>query len=291
MTNTTNYTTADYERAAALVRAHMGDSGTLSAESAASVGIVLGSGLGALADSVQDAVSIPYSDIPGMPVSTVFGHAGRLVLGTLEGVRVVCQQGRAHFYEGYSLQQVTFATRVMHFLGVHTLILTNAAGGVNTAYQVGDVMIMSDHISFPGLVGNHPLMGANDDALGTRFPSMTRVYDRALRGVALAAAQTEAIPVHQGVYAGLSGPSYETPAEIRFLRTIGADAVGMSTVHEAIVARHMGVRVFAMSGITNRCIDDPDTDADVNHAEVMEAGEQIVPRMTAMIRAVLQTLD
>lgn len=283
MTDKTAYTTADYEQAAQVIRTHMrGDD--------PAVGLILGSGLGALADAVQDAVALPYSDIPGMPVSTVAGHAGRLVIGTLEGVRVVCQQGRAHFYEGYSLQQVTFATRVMRFLGVHTLLITNAAGGVNTAYQVGDVMIMSDHISLPGMAGNHPLMGPNDDALGTRFPGMTRVYDRGLREIALAAAEAQGLPVHQGVYAAVSGPSYETPAEIRFLRTIGADTVGMSTVHEAIVARHMNLRVFAMSGVTNRCIDDPDSTGDVNHAEVMEAGKQIVPRMTAMINAILQSL-
>lgn len=277
------YTPADYQHAADALRAQVSDF-------APSVGLVLGSGLGGLADAVENATAIPYHELPGMPVSTVAGHAGRLVFGTLEGVRVVCQQGRAHFYEGYSLQQVTFATRLMRVLGVQTLMLTNAAGGVNTAYAVGDIMIMQDHISFPGMVGNNPLMGANDEAFGTRFPSMTRVYDRDLRQLAMSVAVAQGVPAHQGVYAGLSGPSYETPAEIRFLRAVGADAVGMSTVHEATVAKHMGMRVFAMSGITNRCVDDPDTDLETNHEEVMEAGKQIVPRMAALFRAVLRSI-
>jgi purine-nucleoside phosphorylase len=271
-----------WEAAAAAVRARGGGD--------AAVGLVLGSGLGGLADQVEAAVSIAYADIPGMPVSTVAGHAGRLVIGTLEGVRVVCQQGRAHFYEGYTLAQVVFAVRLMHALGVHTLLLTNAAGGVNTAYHVGDVMVMQDHINFPGMTGHNVLMGPNDDTLGPRFPSLTRVYDRALRDHALGAARAAGVPVHQGVYAGLSGPTYETPAEIRFLRAVGADAVGMSTVHEAIAARHIGMRVFAMSGITNRCIDDPDSEQDTNHAEVMEAGHLLVPRMTVLVRAVLGLL-
>jgi purine-nucleoside phosphorylase len=211
------------------------------------------------------------------------------VVGKLEGQTVICQQGRAHFYEGYSLQQVTLPIRVMALLGVQTVILTNAAGGVNKSYKAGDLMVLNDHIYFAGLAGNNPLMGANDDTLGPRFPGMSKTYDRDLRKAALAVAGQENVPLHQGVYVCVSGPFFETPAEIRFLRTIGADAVGMSTVHEVLVARHMGLRVMAISGITNECIDEVDGEADANHEEVLDMGKIIVPRMSALLRGVLRS--
>jgi purine-nucleoside phosphorylase len=254
------------------------------------VGIVLGSGLGGLAAEVQDAVSIPYADIPGFPLSTVHGHSGELVLGTMEGKRVVMQRGRAHFYEGYTPQQVTFAIRLMHALGAGTVILTNAAGGVNAAFEVGDVMLIEDHINFVGMSGNNPLMGPNDDSVGPRFLGMSQTYDRTLREAAMQIATREGIPLHKGVYCCISGPTFETPAEIRMMRVIGADAVGMSTVHEVLTARHAGMRVAAFSGITNRCIDQVDTELDTNHEEVLEAGKVIVPRLQRLIRGVLRAV-
>jgi purine-nucleoside phosphorylase len=253
--------------------------------------MVLGSGLGGLADHVENAVAIPYGDIPGFPVSTVHGHSGQLVIGTLEGAAVVCQRGRAHFYEGYTPQQITFPIRVMKFLGVETVILTNAAGGINPGYRVGDVMILNDHINFIGMAGNNPLVGPNDETLGERFIGMTHTYDPELRRIAVEAGQAAGIPVHQGVYAVLSGPNFETPAEIRMLRAMGADAVGMSTVHEVLVARHMRMRVLALSGITNQGVDDIESHEEANHEEVLEAGKVLVPRMTALLRSVLQALS
>ncbi len=273
---------ADYLAAVEAIRSHT----TFPAK----VGVVLGSGLGGLADAVENAVSIPYSEIPGFPVSTVHGHAGELVIGTLEGSPVIVQRGRAHFYEGYTPLQVVFPVRVMHYLGIETLILTNAAGGVNAGYKVADVMILNDHINFVGMMGNNPLMGLNDEALGPRFPGMSQTYDRELRQYALRAAQANNVPHHEGVYMCLSGPTFETPAEIRMIRLLGGDAVGMSTVHEVIAARHAGMKVLAMSGITNECIDAIDTPLDTNHEEVLEAGKLLVPRMSAIIRGVLRSL-
>lgn len=277
-----SYSRDHYEKAVTFIRSQT----TLEPE----IGLVLGSGLGTLADTLEGRIAIPYADIPGWPQSTVHGHSGQLVIGKLEGHTVAAQQGRAHLYEGYSPQQVTFPIRVMHFLGIKTLILTNAAGGVNTAYQVGDIMLLKDHINFPGLSGVSPLIGPNDETLGPRFVGMVQTYDRHLRQTAQQIAQTNAIPIHAGVYACVSGPAFETPAEIRYLRTIGADAVGMSTAHEVLVARHVGMRVLAFSGITNQCIDDPDTDRETNHEEVLEAGQVIVPRLTTLLTGLLRTL-
>lgn len=254
-----------------------------------SVGLVLGSGLGGLVDTLDNRSIIPYGDIPGWPPSTVEGHHGNLVLGHLEGVPVVAQQGRAHLYEGYTAQQVSFPIRVMHALGVNTVILTNAAGGLNPAYEVGDLMLLNDHINFVGMSGNNPLVGPNDNTLGPRFVGMTQTYDRELRRLARQTAQAEGITLHEGVYIGLSGPNFETPAEVRMLRGWG-DAVGMSTVHEVLVARHMGMRVMAYSGITNRAIDTVDTDLETNHEEVLDAGKVLVPRLTAILRGVLRAL-
>jgi purine-nucleoside phosphorylase len=253
-------------------------------------GLVLGSGLGKLADTLEDRVVIPYAEIPGWPQSTVEGHEGNLVVGKLEGKAVIAQQGRAHFYEGYTPAQVTFPVRVMKLLGAHTLILTNAAGGLNTDYRVGELMMLNDHIFLPGMIGNNPLMGPNDPAFGPRFPSLTRAYDRDLRRLAVRIAEENDILLHAGVYVCLSGPTYETPAEIRMLRTLGGDAVGMSTAHEVVVARHAGMRVFACSGITNVAIDSPDTDVETNHEEVIEAGKTIVPKLTTILKGMLKAL-
>ncbi len=277
-----NYTHADYEQAVAAIRARTSLQPV--------VGLVLGSGLGGLADKLQDRVAIPYHDIPGWPQSTVVGHSGQLVIGYLEGKVVVAQQGRAHFYEGYNLQQVTFPMRVMHFMGVKKVILTNAAGGVNKSYKTGDLMLLNDHINFVGMVGNNPLMGPNDESIGPRFLGMVHTYDAELRSAAKRAAAADGIQLHEGVYACLSGPNFETPAEIRMLRTIGADAVGMSTVHEALVARHAGMSVMACSGITNECIDQVDVEMETNHEEVLDAGKILVPKLTAILQGVIRSL-
>ncbi len=274
---------ADIQHAADVIRAHT--------SLQPGIGLVLGSGLGPLADTVEDSVVIPYAEIPGFPISTVFGHAGELVIGHLEGRAVVVQRGRVHYYEGYSPAQITFPLRVMRALGIETVILTNAAGGINRTYHVGDIMTLVDHINFIGLAGHNPLVGPNDDSLGLRFPGMAQAYDRRLRELAAEAAQQLQIPLRQGVYAGVSGPMFETPAEIRMLRSIGADAVGMSTVHETLVARHGGMRVLAFSSITNICIDQNDAEGDANHEEVLEASKVIAPRMTALLRAVMRKLE
>lgn len=276
------YSEADYQTVVARIRAQ--------SALVPRVGLVLGSGLGVLAEALQERVVIPYRDLPNWPRSTVHGHSGQLVLGRFEDQAVVVQQGRAHFYEGYTMQQVTFPIRVMRALGVQTIILTNAAGGVNPAFAVGELMLINDHINFPGLAGHNPLIGPNDENVGPRFVGMAQAYDRELRQVARMVAATHHIPLHEGVYASVAGPSFETPAEIRMLRAIGADAVGMSTVHEVIVARHIGLRVFACSGITNVAIDQVDGELETNHEEVLEAGRVIVPRMTAFIRGVLREL-
>lgn len=276
------YTVADYERAVTAIR-------TKTAQQPV-VGLVLGSGLGGLADTLEEAVRIPYEDIPGWPRSTVHGHSGKLVIGRIEGKMVAAQQGRAHFYEGYTIQQVTFPIRVMHFLGVKTVILTNAAGGVNKNFRVGDLMLLNDHINFVGLAGHNPLVGPNDDSIGERFVGMSQSYDSGLRKLAREVAQRSGITLHEGVYACVAGPTFESPAEIRMLRTIGADAVGMSTVHEVIVARHAKMRVMAYSGITNECIDMVDTVLETNHEEVLEAGKVLVPRLTTILQGVLKEM-
>ncbi|MCY3779772.1 MAG: purine-nucleoside phosphorylase [Chloroflexi bacterium] len=276
------YTREDYQRAAKLVQSRIRRPPT--------VGLVLGSGLGALADELGDRIVIPYEEIPGWPRATVEGHQGNLVIGELEGQIVAAQQGRAHFYEGYSLQEVTFPIRVMKEMGIHTLLLSNAAGGVNPSYQVGDLMLLEDHINMLGLAGANPLMGPNDEELGLRFVGMAQAYDRALRQRALAVADEHAIPLRSGVYFGLSGPFFETPAEIRMIRALGGDAVGMSTVNEVLVARHAGMRVLACSGITNRAIDEVDTELETNHEEVLEAGAIVAPRLITVLKGLLSNL-
>jgi purine-nucleoside phosphorylase len=251
------------------------------------VGLVLGSGLNPLADSIQNADRILYSDIPYFPTPSVAGHAGQLVIGELAGQTVVVQQGRAHAYEGHSLQRVTFPIRVMATLGVHTLIVTNAAGGINPGFQAGDLMLIKDHIGLMAMVGGNPLWGPNDDSMGPRFPAMSQAYDLDLRRLACNVAAEHGILLHEGVYCGLGGPTFETPAEIRFLRLIGADAVGMSTVPEVIVARHGGLRVLGFSGISNVAAADPDAEETANHEEVLASGQAIVPKLMALICGVL----
>jgi purine-nucleoside phosphorylase len=255
-----------------------------------SVGLILGSGLGLLAGQVQHAVAIPYQEIPHFPTSTVQGHSGQLVLGTLGEQEVVVMQGRAHFYEGYSMHTITFPIRVMRFLGIQQLIVTNAAGGLAPHFAPGELMLIGDHINFVGMSGHHPLIGPNDSALGPRFPDMAKAYDPELRAIAHQVAKTAQIPLHEGVYVYLAGPSFETPHEVRFLRMIGADAVGMSTVPEVITARHMGIRVLGISGITNVHSTDPLHPRATTHAEVLEAGEVIAPRMAQLIHGVLEQL-
>lgn len=252
------------------------------------IGIILGSGLGGLADAVENATIIPTKDISGWPVSTVVGHQGRLVIGDLEGQPVLVLQGRVHFYEGYSMAQVGLPVRVMQRLGIDTLIVTNAAGAVNPEYDPGELMLISDHINFVGMAGLTPLRGPNLDQLGPRFPDMSRAYDPQLMALAREAAAERQMQLREGVYVCLAGPSFETPADLRFLRLIGVDAVGMSTVPEVTVARHGGTRVLGISGITNKANLDGETIT--THEEVLEAGEQIVPKLTAIIRGVLRRL-
>jgi purine-nucleoside phosphorylase len=249
------------------------------------VAIVLGSGLGDFADGLTGAVTTAYAGIPHWPPSAVIGHAGKLVVGTLAGRRVAALAGRVHFYEGHDLATVTFATRVLGRLGVKRLILTNAAGGINVAFQPGTLMVIDDHIN---LLGSNPLVGPNDDRFGVRFPDMTEIYSRRLRGIADAAAAARGLAVAHGVYVAVHGPSYETPAEIRYLRTIGADAVGMSTVPEAIVARHMGMEVLGISCITNPAagvLPEP-----LHHDEVMAVARRVRGEFAALLEGIVAGL-
>lgn len=279
MSSTTNSSTL-YERAqeaARLIRAHI--------DVEAPVAIVLGSGLGAFADALTDAVEIPYEEIPGFARSTVQGHAGRLVIGRVGDVTVAAMKGRFHFYEGYSLQDVTFPIRVLKMLGVRTLVLTNAAGTLNMNFTPGSLMVISDHLN---LLGDNPLRGENDERFGPRFPDLTSVYARPLQDIVADEAKAMGIEVRRGVYAALSGPSYETPAEIKMMRTLGADAVGMSTVPEAIVARHMNIQVIGISCITNLAAGVSDTPID--HSQVMEIGERVRVHFTELLRRVIKKL-
>ena len=246
------------------------------------IALVLGSGLGGFADELSDATQIPYTNIPFFPRSTAVGHAGKMVIGNVAGVPVAVMQGRAHLYEGYSAGEVTFAMRVFDCLNIRAVILTNAAGGINLEYQQGALVVLTDHIN---LQGNNPLVGPNDDRFGTRFPDMTQAYCKAYRDIALAAAKKSGKTLHEGIYAAVLGPSYETPAEIRYLRTIGADLVGMSTVLEVIAARHMGMKVLAISCVTNMAAGI--LDQVINHEEVLETGERVKGDFTALVRAVL----
>jgi purine-nucleoside phosphorylase len=272
-------TRAQYQEAAGVVRqrtAHRPQ-----------IGLILGSGLNALAEQVQDADRIPYADIPYYGQTSVAGHRGQMVIGRLAGQEVLIMQGRIHAYEGISLQRVTLPVRVMHELGVRTLVVTNAAGGINPEYRAGDLMLIQDHIGLMAMTGGNPLWGPNDDSLGPRFPPMNKAYDPALRRLALKVASGLGIQLRQGVYVGLGGPTFETPAEVRYLRMIGGDAVGMSTVPEVIVARHVGMRVLGISGISNTAVHDPDASEEASHAEVLAAGDVLVPRLIALLCGIL----
>lgn len=255
---------------------------------APSVGIILGSGLNGLADSLQTAVAIPYGELPHFPVSTVQGHTGRLVVGLLEQKNVIVMQGRVHYYEGYTMSQVTLPVRVMQRLGVGSLIVTNAAGGVHPDFQPGDIMLITDQLNLMGMSGLNPLMGPNLDEIGPRFPDMSQAYDRSYCDLARRVARENKIAMREGVYAGLSGPSFESPADLRFLRLAGADAVGMSTVPEVIVARHGSMRPLGFSGISNKANLDGSTIT--THEEVIEAGRMITPKMEKIIRGVLRAM-
>jgi purine-nucleoside phosphorylase len=252
------------------------------------VGLILGSGLGALADAIPQPVIVPFNEIPGWPVSTVKGHQGRLVAGQLEGHNVLVMQGRAHYYEGYSISQVGLPVRVMQRLGVKILVVTNAAGAVNPAFNPGELMLITDHLNLLGMAGQSPLRGPNLDELGPRFPDMSRAYDRELNRLARAVAAEEGLTLREGIYACLAGPTFETPADLRFLRGAGVDAVGMSTVPEVTVARHGGTRVLGISGISNKANLDGETLT--THEEVLQAGDKIVPQLLALLRGVLKRL-
>jgi purine-nucleoside phosphorylase len=250
------------------------------------VALVLGSGLGAFADALEDAQPLDYAEIPGFARPTVEGHAGRLVVGRTNGATVAAMQGRFHFYEGYTLQEVTFPIRALGLLGIKGLVLTNAAGGLNNSFEQGSLVVISDHLN---LMGVNPLLGNNDARFGPRFPDMSEVYDREYQDTAIGEAHALGVELRRAVYAALAGPSYETPAEIRMLRLLGADAVGMSTVPEAIVARHMGVRVLGISCITNMAagvLDKP-----INHEEVIETGERVRETFAELLRRVIPKLQ
>lgn len=252
------------------------------------IGLILGSGLGDLAESVQNADRIPYSNLEPWPVSTVYGHTGQLVIGDLVGKSVMVMQGRAHFYEGYEMPFVGLPIRVMKSLGINTVIITNAAGAVNPEFEPGDLMMLTDHLNLIGMTGQNPLRGPNLDEFGTRFPDMSQVYDRELHTIARNVARENKISLREGVYVCLAGPSFETPADLRFLKAVGVDAVGMSTVPEATVARHSGMRVLGISGISNKANLDGDTIT--THEEVIEAGKILVPKLISLVKGVLQAL-
>ncbi|GIW00635.1 purine-nucleoside phosphorylase [Roseiflexus sp.] len=252
------------------------------------IALILGSGWSELADNLDNPVVVPYTDIPGFPPTTVVGHRGELVIGVLAGQPVAVMRGRFHFYEGHSMQQVTFPVRVLRALGCTTLLATNAAGGLHADWSVGDLMLITDHIFLPGLAGHHPLRGPNDERMGPRFPAMVGAYDRELMRLARAAADDRGILLREGVYLMLSGPAFESSAELRMCRLLGADAVGMSTVPEIVVARHMGMRCMGLSLITNLALADGPP---ANHQEVLDAGKAARPKVAALIRAILERMD
>ena len=249
------------------------------------IGLILGSGLGVLAEEIEQPIILPYNEIPEFPVSTVEGHAGQLVLGELCGKKVVAMQGRFHFYEGYSMDKVTFPVRVMKLLGVETLVVTNAAGSVNESFAPGDLMLITDHINF---MGTNPLIGANDERFGPRFPDMSEAYIKELRKLAKQVAYKQNLDVKEGIYVGNLGPTYETPAEVRMARVLGGDAVGMSTVPEVIVARHCGMKVLGISCLTNMAagiLDQP-----LSHDEVMETSEKVKSRFIHFVKEIVREI-
>ncbi len=269
-------TRADIEQAANYVAAHT--------QHRPRIGLILGSGLNTLADEIHNADVIPFQDVPGFPVSTVEGHSGALVIGELNGKTIIAMRGRAHYYEGYSMDRVTLPIRAMRALGVETLIVTNAAGGVNVDFRAGDLMLITDHINMVGMTGASPLRGPNDPTLGPRFPDMTNAYDPALRKLTHQVASELGLALREGVYIMLAGPSFESPADVHFIRMLGADAVGMSTVSEVVVARHGGMRVLGLSLISNSLAH---AHQEVSHAEVLAAGKVAVPKLASLVKGVL----
>ena len=276
----TKYTIEDMDRIADEIRSRI----SVQPE----IGLILGSGLGPLSESIEDPIIIPYHDLTGWPISTVEGHAGELVIGNLEGQIVLVMNGRIHYYEGYEMSQVTLPIRVMQRLGIKTLIVTNAAGGINQDFVPGNPMLITDHLNFLGMAGVNPLRGPNLDEFGTRFPDMSQPYDRELIEITRGVAKEQGLTLYEGIYVCLSGPTFETPADLRFLAGAGVDAVGMSTVPEVIVANHGGQRVLGISGITNSS--NLYGEAETTHEEVIETGMILAPKMMNLIRGVLRVL-
>jgi len=276
----TKYTIEDMDRIADEIRSRI----SVQPE----IGLILGSGLGQLAEAIEDPIIIPYHDLTGWPISTVEGHAGELVIGNLEGQDVLVMNGRIHYYEGYEMSQVTLPIRVMQRLGIKTLIVTNAAGGINQDFTPGNPMLITDHLNFLGMAGVNPLRGPNLDEFGTRFPDMSQPYDRELLDIARGVAKEQGLTLYEGIYVCLSGPTFETPADLRFLAGAGVDAVGMSTVPEVIVANHGGQRVLGISGITNSS--NLYGEAETTHEEVIETGMILAPKMMDLIKGVLRVL-
>lgn len=276
----TKYTIEDMDRIADEIRSRI----SLNPQ----IGMILGSGLGPLSEAVEDPVIIPYHDLPGWPLSTVEGHAGELVIGKLEGQDVLVMNGRIHFYEGYEMSQVTLPIRVMQRLGIKIVLVTNAAGGVNQDFVPGNPMLITDHLNLLGMAGVNPLRGPNMDEFGTRFPDMSQAYDRDLQELTRTVAKDLGITLYEGIYVCLAGPTFETPADLRFLLGAGVDAVGMSTVPEVIVANHGGQRVLGISGITNSS--NLYGEAETTHEEVIETGLVLAPKMMSLIRGVLRAL-
>ena len=273
---------SEYERVEEAAAAILRD-----APAAPRVGVVLGTGLGSLADAIESPVAIPYTSIPHFLPATVPGHIGQVVLGSFAGIPVALLRGRIHLYEGYTPQQITFPIRVFSRLGIEVCILTNAAGGINSALPAGSLLLIRDHIGLPSLAGLNPLTGRNDERFGVRFPSLVNAYDPALRQSALDAAQRNGIALTEGVYAMVGGPSFETQAELRMLRTLGVDAVGMSTVPEVIVARHMGMRVLAISTVTNLALADTGVPEEPDHEQVLRTAEEAAGRLTMLLHEVV----
>jgi len=278
----TTYTMQDFEEAANYIRQQTAHRPVIA--------LTLGSGMGPLANEIKNPTVIPYHTIPSFVQSTVQGHAGQMVIGTLQGHTVLAMQGRFHFYEGHSMQTVTMPIRVLKLLGIEIFIVTNAAGGLNQSFNVGDLMLITDHINFTGMAGHHPLRGVNFDDFGPRFPDMSTPYDLELQEMARHAAQQAGFTLQEGVYVNLSGPSFETPAEIRFLQIIGGDAVGMSTAPEVVVARHSGIRVLGISGISNVTITDTTSKRKTTHEEVLEASQVMASKLIALVKGVLAEL-
>ncbi|XP_028665437.1 purine nucleoside phosphorylase 6 [Erpetoichthys calabaricus] len=283
--NRCSYTFEEYKESAEWLLAHT--------DKRPELVIICGSGLGTLAEQLEDKTSFKYQDIPHFPLSTVPGHEGRLVFGKLSGKQCVCMQGRFHFYEGYPMSKVTFPIRVFHLIGVKTLIVTNAAGGINRSFNVGDIMLIKDHLNIAGLSGQNPLCGQNDERFGVRFPCMSDAYDKQLLSLALEIAKEMNYSsfIHQGVYCMLAGPTYETIAECCMLNTLGADAVGMSTIPEVIVARHCGLRVFGLSLITNKVVMDYGTHEKANHEEVLQTCKLRAKDLQAFITKLVSKVD